>query len=64
VVEALVVVEPSTVRVEFVSADGRSWIGVKAVPCEPDDVEVTIDEALSVLSKEDLPADICRELLL
>lgn len=59
-VEELVVVEPSTVRVELVSADGRSWIEVTAVLFEPDEADVTIDDALSVLSREGLPADICR----
>jgi len=52
-------VEPSTVRVEFVSAEGRSWIDVMAVLFEPDEVEVMTDEALSVLSREGFPADIC-----
>jgi hypothetical protein len=59
VAEELVVVEPSTVRVEFVSAEGRSWIDVMPVLFEPDEVEVMTDEALSVLSKEGFPADIC-----
>jgi len=59
VAEELVVVEPSTVRVELVSVEGRSWIDVMAVLFEPDEVEVMTDEALSVLSREGFPADIC-----